>query len=363
MPSIDDEIRSLLELGPGDSLDLACAIRLPTAEGGQGLGVAARLAPLAMLLATPLVRPVFGTQPESVERPAGLAVEIGRDDRGAAKGVAYIEPAAGAVIPLIGTVERNGGLWVLDGRQSAAVVRVVGPDGEFVVQVTADQITCQSVRRSPSALVERLLSSASDDDPAWRHPAPHPDALCEGWATSSWLRDAGVDRATWGGRYGEALGAGMLARFWTPADPATRARVLAGEELGPRLPVLEWARSLTDAERGTIEESALAEAGAWLDELDRLRTALVEGDESEEDAADRALHLLLRRDDLESAAWVLHAAGGGESLRARLKEVDEEARGNLSALPIGSRAASNVVLRAVSWQSPLDWWGAVAVES
>ena len=107
-----------------------------------------------------------------------------------------------------------------------------------------------------------------------------------------------------------------------------------------------------------MEREALAVA-AWLEQaFDELPDWLDVREES--DRASSLRGLVTSRDELESALFVLDAAGSGERLRAALGVVDRAAELQLTVFALEADLAGEPRLAAVAVTSPDAWWGNLA---
>jgi hypothetical protein len=153
-----------------------------------------------------------------------------------------------------------------------------------------------------------------------------------------------------------AAALGTIARLWSAPDAPSRKAAEALRSPTPREVVRAWAKTLPRDAVDSLAKLASARGTALLVDLEAIESTSIDDAE----ARGRALEAVLARDDLESIAFVVRAAGA--SIDESTNAVDRFAEALFSELCDALAPIDDAVVRAVSWQEPDAWWGRLAIE-
>ncbi|MFO8072817.1 MAG: hypothetical protein R6V85_13170 [Polyangia bacterium] len=348
-----EELRTAFGLAEEASVEIAAEIPVP--EGDVGRGEAA------------LALDASGV--DSYEQLSSVLVEtdeldeLVQVDKPFQNACIYTSPYAGllAVAPADVVTSVDGKWWTRKGmafcdtRKTAARALVSEPDGFKGLEVRADLVTTVHLKRHASKELRALTAHEPRAVPGVS--APDVEALLGEPSTEPWLVAEAKEMAATDEPLLRLAAAGMVARLFSPRDPSQRQRMLSELIKSGKHPVVEavreYARNLDAAAVEELDLLASALADGLFDRLDELRELVVEGSE---DADDAALGLLLSRDEIESAVYVLRAAGGGENAVAALEAFDREAVASAADVDLAEPPFHERLL-AVSRCDPKCWWG------
>jgi len=208
---------------------------------------------------------------------------------------------------------------------------------------------------APGELSVRPLEVAYDDPPEPTRAKLDVSGWCEPDTPGSWLHGLILSRAKGESVDDSAVAAGLVARLWPPVPHGDRDAWHGTQRRAFR--VFQWAARLDRSQRRGLVELAQAEVTS----LDRALHTLERG--CPPDLATWRFELrdlLLRRDDLEAAYFVLRTLGLARELGAALWALDERVLSHLAALPVAPivRDARLSLVRALSVDA---WWASSAL--
>lgn len=251
----------------------------------------------------------------------------------------------------------EAGTLALDSRTAPAFALVRGTGGELVLQVDRGGVTIFGVERRRSPELEDFAQRKAA--PPLQIPSPDLDAILAGAPADPWLRDASTERAASASPLARAAAAGLIARLWSPPRGAG-ARALVDMALGGDTPTRrarDWFAALPADDRQTLERMTVFTADRLRDELPSLSGAIAADPLG---SRDRALAWLHERDELACIRELLRHAGGGAELGSAEADLDREAASHHSMWSALESFSTDPWLRAVAWQEPDSWWGALA---
>jgi hypothetical protein len=183
--------------------------------------------------------------------------------------------------------------------------------------------------------------------------SPDVDALLSGAPIAPWLRRRADRLAAQDSSDSRLAAVGCLARLWcAPAGTPIAIEPIPIGDSGLRPRIERWLRALDERACAGVERSAIVEALAVQEELERPPL----------DDEARALHaraMIDRRDDLESIRWSLTMLGHGERLEQVLVGLDATAEDHLGDFE--GLVENDEHLDTVSWQEIDAWWGSVGL--
>lgn len=245
------------------------------------------------------------------------------------------------------------GAWVLDGRARDAWLVTEDAQGTVVLQVGTSGVRWMRVVRNATA--------DEVSEPGASAQSARIDAWLGDESAQPWLVEEAARLVASGHGLAPFAAAGLVARLWSPppgeARRAALVRRLAGSD-GPAARVRRWARGLARVALRSIERDALGEAADCARAIAALSVSSSERDLEGE--RELLAGVARRRDDLESVAFVLRAAGWGEAIDRALAALDDIAATRLSTMMAIGLVEADERLAAVAWQEPLAWWGAIA---
>lgn len=223
-------------------------------------------------------------------------------------------------------------------------------------------------------LVRRELAEAGATDrllarrrPTATAPAPRPpgatipvlvdppdvDGLLAGAPTPTWLRLRASRLAAHESSGARLAAAGCLARLWfLPTDAPVATEPIPIGDSGLRARIERWLRTLDARASAEVERSAVVEALAIQEEIERSPAA-------EATRAAFVRTIVDRRDDLESIRWSLTILQRGDRLGQALDALDAMAEERLAEFE--GVLHDDEHLDAVSWQEVDAWWGRVGL--
>jgi hypothetical protein len=231
----------------------------------------------------------------------------------------------------VGTVRAQHGGWALDGRDGPAAVTFEDGDDVVVVAVEAGHVEVLRVEGTDPA--EARLDAWSPRPLGVAASLPAIAEVMGSAELPEWLVDHASTLATSPDPADQLAALGVIARLAGPEEQVARLR--------------RWARSLTPADVAELDRLLLAEAAAWDDDLERL---------VEEENAQLASDLVLRRDRLHSLLALRSLAGLGSPARARVAALDRRATAALSAFHDVQPPEPRALLRATLADEPEAWW-------
>jgi len=253
------------------------------------------------------------------------------------------------------TAQFNDGTLILNVGAGRVMVRLVGPDCEWIV-VGAPPDKAKQRERGKIAVYELLR------EPSCELGASTVAEVLGAASCSAWLREQSFRLADAPALLDRCAALGLLARLWASEDPAERQALINGSAESPPQRARRWAEALDETVQIEVAAAATALAHELIDKLDELQAAAVDGDAAALGTVARAI--VHRRDDLESVACVIFMArrslAEAEQLHAALRRCDEQATLHLTAFGLTDLRLDER-LRAVSWQQPEAWWGSLAV--
>jgi hypothetical protein len=298
----------------------------------------------------------FAAVARDLARQSGIGIERERDDGRILRFVAPPGETLEVRVPPGASEQATAGVYhppdepgvvVVDLRQSPRLA-LMGQEGGLVVHTGETGLDLASV--APASPLEPLA------------PIESPVSVWLPLIEDASARDLVGERIRTPSSWAYAVSAGIIARLVEPdsgiAARQAVERLLRGEidplMAGPRL----WAQALTDAERHTLRDLALAEVDAIDQEIRDLAEA-VHADAPGWPA--RWISLCHRRDDLEGVRLLLAETGAVDALEAALRDVDRE--GELLRLSTPSSAdLIDERARRVGLTAPLAWWGSYPID-
>jgi len=253
--------------------------------------------------------------------------------------------------------QEDGGGWVIDARRGPVLAHLASAEGEFLLRFEGGSVALWRLERPVEAALEGLRAFRPVASP-WSSPdltLPGLGELLADAVVEPWLREHHEQLHRSPSWLDRVASVGMLSRLHTPAPEELAGQIqslLAGETSLLQQRTSSWARELSGEAVGALERAALGE----LDRLGDFLQDVVENDRWGD--ASTLTALLLRRDNLESVAWVLRLAGAGSTLREALLDLDRQAELHLTALQ--GLPLREPRLAAVAWQEPMAWWGVPA---
>lgn len=180
--------------------------------------------------------------------------------------------------------------------------------------------------------------------------------LLSGVAAKGWLRRAVEVKVASRSRAEWATAVGLIGRLWSSCSDAENAehtaRHLSGVSDTPTDRATAWAKEIPLPALQFLEFAGVCKADDLLEELERLQQAVARGDRV---SKRWAVSVLWRRDDLESLAFVLRAAGKGQSLLDVLEPLDSLGETLVQLFgPLDIERDER--LRSASRQKPAAWW-------
>ena len=346
-----DKLRELLGLSAGDSLIEDERLPAPATGVGHGLGSAAIEAELSpQSIEAILLQPNF-TRDADLGRRLGLdsVARWDGDARVIVLGDAPVLARAGAaeLVPDLG--------WLIDTRGNTAAVVIEGASSREATYLSADN----------GALILGHVEYAAPPTSAFVfRDAPQlelPDlgSLLESLGVKRWLRDEISTRAASESVLVRAASVGLTARLAMGEldDPDRVFHAIVGGGTDPLDTLRSWARGLPGEVVTYLEASALDEAELVAGQIDEIEKVF---SKDHEEAARTALRSRLRRDDLESVAYVLQQARTDTVLVDALKALDRRATSHLTTYDLVTDADVDPPLfGAVSAAQPDAWWGTV----
>lgn len=341
--SEQDELRAWLRLARDEDIACVAETRRPPSDVAEGLSIEPSPSAMHDLVAALRAQPdlTLASGPLASARarfwdadPAVVVVEV-----------AGVARARGAVASL------GEGAWLLDARSEPAWLAIEDAEGTAIVRVDGVGVRWLRAKRGETELAAPSAADVAEE--------PVSVARWLGEETAQpWLIDEANRLASSFGTLSVAKAAGLVARVWSPPPGAARrdalARRLRGDD-GPVARVQRWARSQPRSEWRAVEDAAVQEAAAC---SAALVTTCLRASIDRAQARTALAALVRRRDDLESVAFVLRAAGCAEVVGRSLAALDDAAASHLSALMwIGLDADERIM--EVAWQEPSAWWGAL----
>jgi hypothetical protein len=268
--------------------------------------------------------------------------------------VLVMDPPPGSLV-LAGAWERLRSFYVALPGESGLLARCSSEHGDFVLKVGEGVY-----RVSPAVPDEAPEDIGPDHSDSPRLLSVDVRALLAGVPTAGWLLDELEFLSELDSDYHRVATVGLLGRLWEP--PAAEVERLLRDATAGTI-VLPPARCVEQARRWTadlhwVEGEALASARALERTLQDLPDWL--DMHAEEDRSGALRGLVTSRDELESIAFVLDAAGVGEKLRAALSDVDRAAELQMTVFALEAELADDPRLAAASVSTPDAWWGVLA---
>jgi hypothetical protein len=339
-------LRDLAELDEGARLEEVLAVPAPDQGVGYGRAAGAPEPSLDEVLRDPRFVPIPADATAGAE---ALSFRLFRDSR--LPSVIELQGLQAPPTAQRGEVHHDEHGVVVCGLRRPSAVVIAEPTGDLLVGVDEDGLRIQRVRRATPDLAAlahwapRYLTLPTEP--------PTVDALLDGYTCDGWLPAAARSLAASASPLARVASVGVVARLWSPANTAERDDLLAGRRPDPNGQALAWFGALPEDVQSQVVDLAIAETVTWREDLERLAQA-----EDEADAEALGRDLLVRRDALESAAFLLGSASAAP-LRAELRSLDEEAEVRLSAfVPLPSDPVLTDWMSAAGAWDPLSWWSA-----
>lgn len=333
------KLRELFGLDEADELIHEVTLSPPATLLGHGLMAASmtELADELKLLSHFTADPALGRSLgiDAVARWDG-------DARVIALGAARVTGVRGAaeIVPELG--------WIIDTRGELSAVVVRAADGAS--RIFAGERGEVTIARLQHA---RYRSIPLRELPPLELPAL--DRLLAQLEVHAWLREAVSVRAR-AGAYVRCIAAVGLARRLALGAVEVPGRLL--DELGTGVDPLreldDWARSLPPESVSTLEGMVLDAAQALAEEISAWAR---QGNDGAPGATAIATLLRTRRDDLESAAYVLRTTRADTPVVDALGALDALAAAHLSAFDAAGADGEDDLFAAVSAAQPEAWWG------
>jgi CheY-like chemotaxis protein len=345
-----DKLREALGLSAADSVVEDSRLDAPVTGVGHGLVGAAEEAELSQqTIHAILVQPNF-TPDLELGRRLGIdsVARWDGDSRLVVLGDVPVVARAGAaeLVPELG--------WLVDTRGNNAAI-IIGTSSR-----EARYLSAENGRIALGHIEYGARSSSSfqfHDVP--RFDLPDLASLANSIGIKRWLRDEIAQRSESESVLVRAAAVGLTGRLamCDLEEPDLVFASIMNGGMDPLDLLRAWAAALPREVVAYLEASALDEAGVLVDQIDELER-LVSGDHSM--AARSALSARLRRDDLESVAYVLRQACAETLVVDALKALDRRATAHLTALDLVSDDdVDPPLLGAVSAAQPEAWWGTV----
>jgi hypothetical protein len=349
----DDALRALLSLEPKDRLEELS--RTDAIDSGVGHGAAMPVA----LPERPDLELLFDRAGPFTDIVTELG-DFGRVKRGGREDTLFLLESNRAPHFIEGAVHQVDEMaWALDTSNTQTIVLLHDDGSELVLAGAGGNLRCLRLLRggaTDETWSDGLSRFEPPEEPELEIPAP--ESLLAGFDVPTWFlararllyRSADILERVASVGFVARLGAAVAA---SPAE--VFAGLLTGRATSPSARARQWAGGVSAAMTEELSRMLLESAGVLFDDLESLEEVVVEGGEPTTRAA-RAL--CYRRDELESVAWVLRAAGGREALgRTSLEALDAEASRHLSALDL-SLDGDDDLLSTLAAQEPDRWWGA-----
>lgn len=184
------------------------------------------------------------------------------------------------------------------------------------------------------------------------HEVPPVSDVCHNQDTPDWLKQAVLRHLESGSPTDVAMAFGLVARLGPTA--ASVEAVLCAPP--PESAGVAWLRRLDPSVRAHFENRVIDEADLLIADLSHVEAAV---SEDSDDARALAREWLHRRDDLESAVFLLERAGDASSGRTALVAVDREAA-HRQAVWAMLEPIEDERLKEVWWQEPDAWWSVLS---
>lgn len=322
------------------------------AEAGQGRGLtqAALSVLVTVPMWTPLVLSPTRTQTETPGAPIPTLCYHAEHAE-----VLFIGREQGTIRPLFGTVHPTDDGLALDGRGEAAAVQIVTERGEHVV-ITHNGVTTVYDLDRPSDPSLDELRKWKPEVFTWSQEPPSMAHLIADLSCQPWLRDTAGALQQSVLPLDRFASAGLLARLWEPGDRTERQAVIEGRLEQPASRALAWVKNLSEKELDELERLAEVEASSLIDDLAELDRAAAEDPDSV--LLEVARSIIVKRDNLASAQYLLLTVKRGRQLSRLLAEADRAAVVRLSAFPERESFEDDPRLQAVFVTEPDAWWGA-----
>jgi hypothetical protein len=254
----------------------------------------------------------------------------------------------------VGKTERGAAeIIYLDAREDAGVW-VPGDDNHPGVLLrfnTAGSVDCELVSLEGDDLgLSQWVPSGGIEVPA-----PELVSLTAGLGCPDWLDHEFKAMVVAGTSFEAAAAVGLVGRLWSASSPSANLKATAEIRRagGPGTRARQWFEQLSPHVRQALDATAKERAHDLLDQLSGLTGVLVK---DEGMAHPLALAWLRRRDDLESIAFLSQSS----EFRLLLSSVDRAASCENTLWGVLGPFDDDDRLRAVSWQEPESWWGALA---
>jgi hypothetical protein len=347
-----ETLRQILGLRAEDKLEEVSRDHAPPAAVGHGFTASAAL-PLEELLSRKFVgHPHF----LEVDTGGSTLFETRRWSEDA--GVFAVRPGDAAIDVVSGRFQQIDDDVVVDARVETALVRALAFGREQVARLTRDEVVVYEVTRAPPTALRELERAVPEPLDLQ---APSLDELMDGFPTAAWLaKEVGL-LASSPSSLDRVSAVGLVARCWTPTGSPARGvldAVLAGT-LTPHDRAVAWVRTLDGDLVAELERLAVNDAIAAAEDAEALVDLAAEPEATLAAAVRGIAH---RRDDLDSIALLLHAAGVGTRLDDALRDLDRTAAG-ISSVFACIAPLRDARLEEVAWRDPDAWWGALTKEA
>lgn len=348
----DEDLHDILGLAPGEQLEQLDSIEPPATSVAEGFTMAradpSLPAGLPDELLAAIAREPHAQRDERITRhlPAGEALRWDLDPR-----VLLLDGVPNPVVASGAVGQAVLHYWVLDTRAERSVV-LLGTTERIVLQARHGAIRVAAVRAAQQADAPQDVTWLSEH--AIQVPAP--EEILGEFSTAPWLLERARGLHGSAALFDRVAAAGLLARMASAAAPRPRQALeamLSGSESAAAR-VTRWARGLDAAALDAVEHLLLEEAADLGDAIAALAEIVADAPGEAHEAAET---LCTRRDDLESVALVLGAAGRSSSARSALATVDRRAHVHLTSFDLAGAIPDSELLAAVWWQQPDAWWG------
>lgn len=240
---------------------------------------------------------------------------------------------------------------VLDARERPAYVHGRFDDAVWVLRSSPTELTL---------FVEMKMSGETDWEPDRppEIPAPDIDSFVGRTVVQPWLLLLAKNMASASRPFSRVAAAGILARLWSSPDKAAREqnkKWLNDGHSDPTTAALDWFKGLGVESRELIEGSVIYEWKELESSFEELVQTALEDPDAFEESGRKWLH---RRDDLESVLFFLRRVDVGSAISRGLAKFDKRVAGYRELWSM-LELHDDERLRAVSWQHPDDWWGAL----
>lgn len=275
-----------------------------------------------------------------------------------------VEGAPVCTAAVVGSARRVGAdslvFVAVDGSALRVGARLLTVEGDRLAldELASDEVEAQEFSGVASARFAALASV--ELAPSARESELR--AVFDGLELSPWLADEAVEIAERGGVGAMSTALGLVSRLIEPAvdDPsAMLASVLEGRAQvpAPRAALRRWLLARSSDEQAQIRAHARSMIEQGNDALAALSVAVEEDHAALGTIARRFVRL---RDDLESSRESLLVLDPSDPLAEPLDALDRDASAHGTLLS-QLAAMDGERWRAIGWQHPALWWGALAV--